>query len=63
MGDTNYENFCNAGKKIHARLLEMGAKEFYARGLADDANGLVFILFYLFLRLLFYYYYYYFFFG
>ena len=40
LGDTNYENFANGGKRISARVKELGAREFYPRGVADDAVGL-----------------------
>ncbi|KAI9346626.1 hypothetical protein BDR26DRAFT_855855 [Obelidium mucronatum] len=40
LGDTNYTNFCQTGKRIERRLLELGAATFVAKGLADDATGL-----------------------
>ncbi|KAK2859403.1 hypothetical protein Q5P01_004023 [Channa striata] len=40
LGDTNYANFCNCGKTIEHRLQELGAKQFYATGYADDGVGL-----------------------
>ena len=40
LGDTNYENFANGGKRISVRCKELGAREFYPRGVADDAVGL-----------------------
>ncbi|XP_070784159.1 methionine synthase reductase [Enoplosus armatus] len=40
LGDTNYANFCNGGKTIERRLQELGAKQFYATGYADDGVGL-----------------------
>jgi hypothetical protein len=40
LGDTNYENFAQGGKRIGARVKELGAREFYPRGVADDAVGL-----------------------
>ncbi|XP_034562372.1 methionine synthase reductase isoform X2 [Notolabrus celidotus] len=40
LGDTNYANFCNCGKTIESRLQELGAKQFYAAGYADDGVGL-----------------------
>uniref|UniRef100_A0A1A8MZD9 Methionine synthase reductase n=2 Tax=Nothobranchius pienaari TaxID=704102 RepID=A0A1A8MZD9_9TELE len=40
LGDTNYANFCNCGKTIERRLQELGAKQFYPTGYADDGVGL-----------------------
>ncbi|XP_041817222.1 methionine synthase reductase isoform X2 [Chelmon rostratus] len=40
LGDTNYANFCNCGKTIERHLQELGAKQFYATGYADDGVGL-----------------------
>lgn len=40
LGDTNYENFCNAAKKIDVALIGAGASAFTPRGLADDGTGL-----------------------
>lgn len=41
LGDTNYTNFCRGGKSINERLLDLGARHFYAPGWADDAVGSV----------------------
>ena len=41
LGDTNYANFCNCGKTIEQRLQELGAKQFYPTGYADDGVGSV----------------------
>ena len=40
LGDTNYNQFCNAPKALHRRLTELGAKTFYPPGWADDGTGL-----------------------
>ncbi|RKP36399.1 hypothetical protein BJ085DRAFT_14154 [Dimargaris cristalligena] len=40
LGDTNYDNFCNGGKRLDEKLRELQAKPFYPRALADDATGL-----------------------
>ena len=40
LGDTNYTNFCNNGKALDKRLLQLGARQIYDTGYADDAVGL-----------------------
>lgn len=40
LGDTNYENFCNTGKRVDNALPKLGATRFYKRGDADDGVGL-----------------------
>ncbi|CAN8067709.1 unnamed protein product [Agarophyton chilense] len=40
LGDTNYENFCNTGKRIDTALPKLGAERFLKRGDADDGVGL-----------------------
>uniref|UniRef100_A0A3B5LA76 Methionine synthase reductase n=1 Tax=Xiphophorus couchianus TaxID=32473 RepID=A0A3B5LA76_9TELE len=44
LGDTNYANFCNCGKTIERRLRELGAKQFYPTGYADDGVGLELVI-------------------
>ncbi|XP_038144975.1 methionine synthase reductase isoform X2 [Cyprinodon tularosa] len=44
LGDTNYANFCNCGKTIERRLQELGAKQFYQTGYADDGVGLELVI-------------------
>uniref|UniRef100_A0A0K8RT07 Methionine synthase reductase n=1 Tax=Crotalus horridus TaxID=35024 RepID=A0A0K8RT07_CROHD len=40
LGDSEYTFFCNGGKIIDKRFLELGAQRFCEVGLADDAVGL-----------------------
>jgi len=40
LGDTNYSTFCGGGKKVYQKLLDLGAKEFYPKGMADDGTSL-----------------------
>ena len=40
LGDTNYNEFCNAPKALHRRLTELGARAFYPPDWADDGTGL-----------------------
>ncbi|CAI8056211.1 Methionine synthase reductase [Geodia barretti] len=40
LGDTNYTNFCNMGKRLHKRMVELGATPFVEPGWADDGVGL-----------------------
>jgi methionine synthase reductase len=40
LGDSNYDSYQGFPNSIHERLLQLGAKEFYGRGKADEATGL-----------------------
>ena len=40
MGDTNYSNFCRAGRTIDARLAELGASALLPRGDAGRPLGI-----------------------
>ena len=40
LGDTNYDKFCNSGKRIHKRMIELGATSILANACADEATGL-----------------------
>ncbi|CAD2213044.1 Flavodoxin, putative [Angomonas deanei] len=40
LGDTNYNNFCSAGKYIDTKLSEFGSMRFFPRGEADDGVDL-----------------------
>lgn len=40
LGDTNYENFCQTGKKVDVSMAKLGAVSFLKRGEADDGVGL-----------------------
>lgn len=39
LGDSNYSNFNNSGKKLEKKFKDLGAQVFYEKGLADDAEG------------------------
>ena len=39
LGDTNYDSYQRFPNDITAKLLELGAREFYGRGKADDGTG------------------------
>jgi sulfite reductase alpha subunit-like flavoprotein len=40
LGDTNYDKFCNAGKSIDKRLVELGGKRVLDLYCADEATNL-----------------------
>ena len=40
IGDTNYDNFCRAGKRFDALFHKLGGERIYPLGCADDATGL-----------------------
>ena len=40
LGDTGYEKFCWAAKKLSRRLQSLGATEFHERGEADEQHPL-----------------------
>ncbi|GAN07784.1 methionine synthase reductase [Mucor ambiguus] len=40
LGDSNYSNFNNSGKKLEKKFKDLGGQVFYEKGLADDAEGL-----------------------
>ncbi|CAO3698888.1 unnamed protein product [Rhizopus microsporus] len=39
LGDSNYSNFNNTGKRLEKKFKDLGATVFYEKGLADDAEG------------------------
>lgn len=39
LGDSNYSNFNNTGKKLEKKFKDLGATVFYEKALADDAEG------------------------
>lgn len=41
LGDSNYSNFNNTGKRLEKKFKDLGATVFYEKGLADDAEGYV----------------------
>ncbi|KAI8815734.1 uncharacterized protein EV422DRAFT_502141 [Fimicolochytrium jonesii] len=40
LGDTNYSNFCNTGKRLDRKFNDLGAVPFMKSGFADDATGM-----------------------
>jgi sulfite reductase alpha subunit-like flavoprotein len=40
LGDTNYDKFCNAGNKLHKRMIELRATSVLPIACADEATGL-----------------------
>ena len=40
LGSTDYSKYMHAPRYVHQKLRELGAKEFYYMGEADDATGL-----------------------
>lgn len=40
LGDSAYEKFCWAAKKLSRRLLSLGAQEIYGRGEGDEQHPL-----------------------
>lgn len=38
LGDSNYQLFCASARKLHRRVLDLGATEFVERGLGDDQH-------------------------
>lgn len=40
IGDTNYDNFCRAGKRFDALFHKLGGERIHPLGCADDATGL-----------------------
>ena len=39
LGDSNYTNFCNMGKILNEKMLQLGAVPFHESGYADDGVG------------------------
>jgi methionine synthase reductase len=40
LGDSNYDSYQGFPSALQTKMIELGAKEFYGRGKADEATGL-----------------------